>query len=112
MSHVGTTGLDAATVRTALARHFQEGTYDLLHKNCNTFSDAAVFVACGARLPDRYSRVEGLAVRNKPLLLGVMRRLTDSASLRVFQDFIDGNPRSRGFSKEQARGNIRPHDHD
>jgi len=36
---------------TALKRHFKRGTYDILRKNCNSFSDCALYLLCGARLP-------------------------------------------------------------
>eukprot|EP00439_Symbiodinium_sp_Y106_P017688 s5256_g2.t1 len=33
-----------------LSGHFQPGSYDLLRKNCNTFTDCALYFLCGKRL--------------------------------------------------------------
>mmetsp|Transcript_131711 Transcript_131711/g.421416 ORF Transcript_131711/g.421416 Transcript_131711/m.421416 type:complete len:237 (-) Transcript_131711:202-912(-) len=43
---------------TALKRHFKRGTYDILRKNCNSFSDCALYFLCGARLPWSLSAAE------------------------------------------------------
>ncbi|CAE8719911.1 unnamed protein product [Polarella glacialis] len=41
-----------AEMATMLGRFFQENSYDLLLKNCNHFSDCALFFLLGRRLPD------------------------------------------------------------
>jgi len=33
-----------------LGEHFQPGTYDMLYKNCNSFTDCALFFLCEQRL--------------------------------------------------------------
>eukprot|EP00913_Durusdinium_trenchii_P035478 g33202.t1 len=37
---------------------FQPGTYDMLRKNCNSFSDCALFCLLGKRLDDKYRTLE------------------------------------------------------
>lgn len=54
---------------------FKPGTYDLLRKNCNTFTDCAMFYFVGARLQDEYKALESLGqtVQRKA---GVVSKLT------------------------------------
>ncbi|CAE8697287.1 unnamed protein product [Polarella glacialis] len=53
----------------ALSSHFRPGSYDLLGKNCNTFSDCALYYLLRIRLERRYSAMdrvgkEGMGVLN------------------------------------------------
>lgn len=41
-----------------LEPHFRAGTYDLLRKNCNSFSDCALFFLCGVRLDGGFCAME------------------------------------------------------
>ncbi|CAK0817004.1 unnamed protein product, partial [Prorocentrum cordatum] len=50
-------------VRSTLDRHFQAGTYDLLRKNCNSFSDVALFYLLHTRLDPKYRALEQLGQR-------------------------------------------------
>lgn len=43
-----------------LEPHFKAGTYDLLRKNCNSFSDCALFFLCGVRLDGGFTSMERL----------------------------------------------------
>lgn len=42
----------------ALGPYFKRGTYDLLRKNCNTFSDCAIFYLLGQRLDAKYRTLD------------------------------------------------------
>ncbi|OLQ12253.1 hypothetical protein AK812_SmicGene3836 [Symbiodinium microadriaticum] len=53
--------LSGAEMLCFLSGHFQPGSYDLLRKNCNTFTDCALYFLCGKRLDMRYKAVETLA---------------------------------------------------
>lgn len=44
----------------ALKNHFKPNTYDLLNKNCNSFSDLALYFLIQHRLPGRYRTLERL----------------------------------------------------
>merc|ERR1712107_133842 len=44
----------------ALRNEFSPGTYDLLRKNCNTFSDCALFYLVGQRMQDEHRALEKL----------------------------------------------------
>eukprot|EP00930_Biecheleria_cincta_P009903 TRINITY_DN111794_c0_g1_i1.p1 TRINITY_DN111794_c0_g1~~TRINITY_DN111794_c0_g1_i1.p1 ORF type:complete len:208 (-),score=21.22 TRINITY_DN111794_c0_g1_i1:51-674(-) len=41
-----------------LGDDFAPNTYDLLHKNCNTFSDCALYFLVGRRMDDQYRALE------------------------------------------------------
>mmetsp|Transcript_75479 Transcript_75479/g.157428 ORF Transcript_75479/g.157428 Transcript_75479/m.157428 type:complete len:323 (+) Transcript_75479:213-1181(+) len=53
----------------ALAPHFRAGTYDLLRKNCNSFSDCAAYYLLRKRLQGKYSALERMGMRASPDLL-------------------------------------------
>mmetsp|Transcript_40015 Transcript_40015/g.127313 ORF Transcript_40015/g.127313 Transcript_40015/m.127313 type:complete len:254 (+) Transcript_40015:55-816(+) len=55
MSHYSGTQLKAA-----LEKHFLPGTYDLLKKNCNSFSDCSLFYLLHRRLEKKYRSLEQL----------------------------------------------------
>lgn len=44
----------------ALSAFFAPNTYDTVYKNCNAFSDCALFYLLGSRLPPRYCTLERL----------------------------------------------------
>jgi len=52
----------------ALQQHFRPGTYDLLRKNCNSFSDCAVYFLLGRRLESRFCALEKLGHGNEALI--------------------------------------------
>eukprot|EP00438_Fugacium_kawagutii_P009974 Skav234393 [mRNA] locus=scaffold873:88472:97580:- [translate_table: standard] len=53
-----------------LQEHFRPGTYDLIRKNCNSFSDCAVYFLLGKRLPSKYSALESIGQRASGNLSG------------------------------------------
>jgi len=58
-----------------LMPHFLRGTYDLLFKNCNSFTDVALHFLLGIRLDESYSAVEK-RLGQKPAL-NLVRMLTN-----------------------------------
>jgi len=52
----------------ALRPYFKSGSYDLVRKNCNSFSDAAVYYLLGQRLERRFCALEKLGQSNTDLL--------------------------------------------
>merc|ERR1719343_1216242 len=50
-----------ADVMKALGKFFQPGTYDLLRKNCNSWSDCALYYLLGQRLDVHFRKIEGYA---------------------------------------------------
>lgn len=57
----------------ALRPHFRPGTYDLVRKNCNSFSDSAVFFLLGTRLERRFTALERLGQANTDMLSQVTK---------------------------------------
>lgn len=60
MFEVGRTDHSGTELWWALQPHFKANTYDLLHKNCNSFTDCALFFLMRQRLDKQYSALERL----------------------------------------------------
>lgn len=69
MHRLGYSTRTGAQLFTALHPHFKPGTYDLIRKNCNSFSDCALFFLLGRRLDSRYSMLERLGQKASSELL-------------------------------------------
>mmetsp|Transcript_7530 Transcript_7530/g.22162 ORF Transcript_7530/g.22162 Transcript_7530/m.22162 type:complete len:226 (-) Transcript_7530:146-823(-) len=54
----GMTHVSGRTMRAALRKDFQRNSYDLLRKNCNSFSECALFMLCDRHLDDRFRIME------------------------------------------------------
>mmetsp|Transcript_8299 Transcript_8299/g.14300 ORF Transcript_8299/g.14300 Transcript_8299/m.14300 type:complete len:323 (-) Transcript_8299:45-1013(-) len=65
---LGRTNYTGAEVWWALDQHFRPGSYDLLRKNCNSFSDCALYFLLRKRLDTKYMAAERIG-RNTPSLL-------------------------------------------
>merc|ERR1719235_1609508 len=52
----------------ALQPYFKSGTYDLVRKNCNSFTDCAIYYLLGQRLERRFCALEKLGQANTDLL--------------------------------------------
>merc|ERR1719461_806722 len=57
---IGYTNKTASGMERTLRPFFEGGSYDLLRKNCNSFSDCALWYLCRERLPSSYNRMEKL----------------------------------------------------
>eukprot|EP00928_Gymnodinium_smaydae_P061584 TRINITY_DN45629_c0_g1_i1.p1 TRINITY_DN45629_c0_g1~~TRINITY_DN45629_c0_g1_i1.p1 ORF type:complete len:219 (+),score=35.78 TRINITY_DN45629_c0_g1_i1:86-742(+) len=57
---VGSTHRTGSDLTERLDRHFRPGTYDIVRKNCNSFTDCALAFLVSRRLPKMYSTVEQL----------------------------------------------------
>jgi len=68
MLDVGVSYKSGADLCRALAPFFREGSYDLLRKNCNSFSACAVSFLLGGRLQDRFQAMERLAADSPNLV--------------------------------------------
>ncbi|OLQ07569.1 Desumoylating isopeptidase 1 [Symbiodinium microadriaticum] len=60
----------------ALQEHFRPGTYDLIRKNCNSFSDCALHFLLRKRLPSKYSAMESMGQRTS---LDLIHHFTNGA---------------------------------
>mmetsp|Transcript_87134 Transcript_87134/g.164295 ORF Transcript_87134/g.164295 Transcript_87134/m.164295 type:complete len:309 (+) Transcript_87134:53-979(+) len=62
-----------AQLLQALQPYFRPGTYDLVRKNCNSFSDCAGYYLLGKRLERRFSALEKIGQANTELLKQVTK---------------------------------------
>eukprot|EP00930_Biecheleria_cincta_P008324 TRINITY_DN109740_c0_g1_i1.p1 TRINITY_DN109740_c0_g1~~TRINITY_DN109740_c0_g1_i1.p1 ORF type:complete len:392 (-),score=48.06 TRINITY_DN109740_c0_g1_i1:67-1242(-) len=74
---LGTTSWHVGNAIDMLGPFFQEGSYDVLRKNCNSFSDAAIYLLTGRaeRLDGRFSRMERWVLACEPVSTNILRRL-------------------------------------
>lgn len=72
------------------------GTYDVFYKNCNTFTDAALYFLTKTRMPGRYNRLERLVTATKPVSIGLLNRIframVESSGVSVDGDIYTPNP--------------------
>ncbi len=68
ISEQGYTSWTASQLKYALDPYFLPGTYDLLIKNCNSFTEAALFVITRVRLDPKYSAAERMGSRSASLV--------------------------------------------
>lgn len=73
---------------SALSSYFKEGTYDLLRKNCNTFTAAALFFLLGTHLDSKYRAVDAIGA-SADQLIGLVQLIS-------FGDYMP-NPKSADF---------------
>jgi len=88
----GHTDVSAVQMLTVLEPHFAAGSYDILRKNCNSFSDCALYCLLGVRLDDQYKAIDQLGTSADKL--GCVRLLT-------MWDYKP-NPRAEGFSLDNV----------
>mmetsp|Transcript_34905 Transcript_34905/g.104442 ORF Transcript_34905/g.104442 Transcript_34905/m.104442 type:complete len:224 (+) Transcript_34905:122-793(+) len=89
---MGHTDVPASKMLTALEPFFKSGSYDILRKNCNAFSDCALYCLLGARLDEEYRAVDRLGTSADRF--GLVRLIT------MFD--YRPNPRADGFSVDRV----------
>jgi hypothetical protein len=106
--NIGHTVAQPSHMLAALRPHFEPGSYDQLRKNCNSFTDCALFYLLGKRLDPHFRRVEKLAEAGQKTvhLMDALRVL----GVRNYQE----NPRAKGFDVDDivstlaGGGHMRP----
>mmetsp|Transcript_131338 Transcript_131338/g.366158 ORF Transcript_131338/g.366158 Transcript_131338/m.366158 type:complete len:242 (+) Transcript_131338:153-878(+) len=95
---IGFTAMTGLELKKALLGDFRIGTYDILRKNCNSFSDCALFYLLGKRLDSKYRVMEqmGASVDEN---LGLIRAVT-------MGDYIP-NPKAADFEVDRIVERIR-----
>ncbi|CAE8718615.1 unnamed protein product, partial [Polarella glacialis] len=73
---VGSSRLTGKELLGGLSDHFRPGTYDLLRKNCNTFSDCALYLLCGRRLDSSFRSLDQLGQNVDDVAKGLVQKLT------------------------------------
>jgi len=69
--------IDPFLLRRTLRPYFHQDSYDLLRKNCNSFSDVLLGILVGERLSKEYKFLEDLALRMDKSMFGVVRKLSN-----------------------------------
>mmetsp|Transcript_82943 Transcript_82943/g.238366 ORF Transcript_82943/g.238366 Transcript_82943/m.238366 type:complete len:243 (-) Transcript_82943:164-892(-) len=83
---MGMSHYTGSALKSTLERYFVSGSYDLLRKNCNSFSDIAVFYLLHKRIDAKYRAMEKLGAS--------MQSVVASASE------YKPNPKAEGFDVE------------
>ncbi|ETO33555.1 hypothetical protein RFI_03547 [Reticulomyxa filosa] len=85
---IGYTNKTPTQMLSALRGHFESGTYDLLRKNCNSFSDCALWFLCKQRLNKQFNSMEKLG--------------TQMMSTMMQNSEYKPNPKADNFDKEKV----------
>eukprot|EP00931_Biecheleriopsis_adriatica_P078652 TRINITY_DN52081_c0_g1_i1.p1 TRINITY_DN52081_c0_g1~~TRINITY_DN52081_c0_g1_i1.p1 ORF type:complete len:407 (+),score=78.09 TRINITY_DN52081_c0_g1_i1:46-1221(+) len=107
VTELGFTQLDCFDLKDILSVFFKRGSYDVLRKNCNSFSDAAIYVLTQQRLDAKYSRLERWVVALEPMSTDVIKNLVKPLQDDTAADAAEAtepgyviNPRAVGFDIE------------
>jgi len=71
---MGLTDISPRTLVAIMEKFFEPGSYDILRKNCNSFTDCALFLLLGERLRDEFREVDRLGLSADKM--GLIRLLT------------------------------------
>jgi len=92
---IGETKLSGTDLIEVLDPFFQPGSYDVLRKNCNSFTRVAVYYLTRKKIGHRFSRVEKALLSTAPLSTNVLNALLWATSAvfeaREAQDDSDGD---------------------
>mmetsp|Transcript_65676 Transcript_65676/g.154525 ORF Transcript_65676/g.154525 Transcript_65676/m.154525 type:complete len:227 (+) Transcript_65676:67-747(+) len=61
MIHLGSTKYNPQAMMSLLKNYFQPGTYDMLRKNCNSFTSCCLHFLLGKSMDPKYTAMEGMA---------------------------------------------------
>merc|ERR1719440_1618499 len=104
----GRTDFSGTELWWALQEHFRPGTYDLLRKNCNSFSDAALFFLCRKRLDKRFSTLETLGRESPELVRKIIYMPNPVADQFNIEQVIDAVEKlGEGKKASQALAEVR-----
>lgn len=114
---VGRTSSSGKALVQALRPFFEKGTYDIFYKNCNTFTDVALYFLTKTRLNGCYSRIERLITATNPVSTGLLNRVfrafVESSTGQACEvDIYVQNPEAEGFSVDEAIASLDESDSD
>merc|ERR1719277_1997002 len=90
VTDLGITSISGPDMLKALNPWFGSGSYDILLKNCNSFSDVALFYLLGARLDGKYLSLEQIGTSAEKYL-----RIVTVLSRGTYRP----NPKADGFDQ-------------
>jgi len=93
---MGTSDLSSKEILAALSDEFRPGSYDILRKNCNAFTDGCLYLLCRKRLDANFKAAEMLAQVADSA--GLVQTLTFGAYTR--------NEKAAGFDLEAVIAKI------
>lgn len=103
---LGDSPVSGLALMRGLQPFFADGSYDLLRKNCNTFTDAALYFLTRTRLDSRFSRLERMILAASPVSTGMLNGLLWARVLRGGEDEkaseLAMNPLAQDFSVEDV----------
>merc|ERR1719183_2750207 len=105
--NIGLSQTSGKTMLHILRSFFQKGTYDIFYKNCNTFSDAALYYLTKSRLNGCYNRIERLITATNPVSTAMINKffrafVENSTGAACDVDIYVPNPRSEDFHIEDV----------
>lgn len=108
---IGWSSLSGTAMAQALKPFFEKGSYDIFYKNCNTFSDTALYLLTKSRLASEYNRLERLIRATDPLSTSLLNSLfracvTHECGEEITTNVYVPNPQSEGFSVENVIARI------
>mmetsp|Transcript_38800 Transcript_38800/g.98486 ORF Transcript_38800/g.98486 Transcript_38800/m.98486 type:complete len:240 (+) Transcript_38800:49-768(+) len=83
ISDIGRSSMGGRALVQALQPFFEKGSYDIFFKNCNAFTDVALFFMTRQRLDCRFTRIERFIMATNPVSTSLLNRL--------FRAFIENN---------------------
>lgn len=102
---IGRSACSGNALVQALHPHFERGSYDIFFKNCNTFSDVALYFLTRQRLTGCYNRIERMITATSPVSTGLLNRLfraflESKTGLPCEDDVYITNPEAEDFSAD------------
>eukprot|EP00931_Biecheleriopsis_adriatica_P102549 TRINITY_DN77501_c0_g1_i1.p1 TRINITY_DN77501_c0_g1~~TRINITY_DN77501_c0_g1_i1.p1 ORF type:complete len:256 (-),score=48.97 TRINITY_DN77501_c0_g1_i1:90-794(-) len=107
VTFIGYSHLTGREMVQILLPYFAKGSYDVFYKNCNTFSDAALYCLTKSRIVGKYNRIERLVTATNPVSISLLNRLfkamVEHANGTTLQgDVYVTNPEAADFSVDEV----------
>jgi hypothetical protein len=111
----GTTSMSGMQMLEALRPHFPKDHYDLLYKNCNHFTDCALYFLTRMRSPGNVNRAESIMTSTDPFSVNLMNKIARALIERrtgepCEVDVYVRNPNTEDFTVEDVIGAIQAQD--
>eukprot|EP00933_Yihiella_yeosuensis_P029518 TRINITY_DN23151_c0_g3_i1.p1 TRINITY_DN23151_c0_g3~~TRINITY_DN23151_c0_g3_i1.p1 ORF type:complete len:245 (-),score=29.84 TRINITY_DN23151_c0_g3_i1:195-929(-) len=112
---IGHTHINGRQMAQVLRPFFEKGSYDIFYKNCNTFSDAALYYLTKTRLPGAHNRIERFVINTQPVSVSLLNRLfralvdhtaeTENTEYNTYEnpsDIYVTNPEAQDFTVDEV----------
>uniref|UniRef100_A0A7S4Q6V0 PPPDE domain-containing protein n=1 Tax=Alexandrium monilatum TaxID=311494 RepID=A0A7S4Q6V0_9DINO len=104
---IGRSSCSGKALVGALQPLFENGSYDIFLKNCNSFSDISLYYLTRTRLPGQYNRLERFVSATSPVSTGVLNKIFRVLMERktgkpCVEDVYVRNPEAESYSAEGA----------